>query len=417
MAYSVFISAHFAKVCFDAGKEEESSDTSWKMDPARKLYRLLRKIYKKIFDAKTTTVHDYHDDATMFETTLVPYSKEYVDYMLCKYFKNQREGYEEGNDAIIWSTKSWRQRFNLGMALRLTFDQGTEVAPITETPSYAVGDHFLSNNITQYTQDKFWTIVDSMSGGARFSRILILKLIVHKICEGTQVERTRTKSNSNKNLTNSTLKNHIRYVSDAIGQDLFLLWDSEPRMLTWLRDKLFTSGAANSNTDLKYLIQKYDGNAGTSSIDNLEWDIALGQISKTRLIQYFQNQEQELVPYTLFDGYTPAQRSPLDNALNTHDLAIALKVATHTGVITQRLIQNLLGFRRIWQKNRYNFGVVAIRNLRSGGLGGVQGPNFYASTNVLAASQFGFTCKRAVAEMKQNSSWKDERLDVTETVE
>jgi hypothetical protein len=410
------LSAHFAQVCFDAEKEEETSDMSWKMDPLRKIYRLLRKIYKKISDAKTTTGHDYHDDSTIYEETLEPYSKEYVDYMLCKYFKNDREGHLVGNDAIIWLTKSWRQRIHLGMALRLTFDQGTEVAPITPNVTNVVSDHTGSNNITQYSQDKFWMVVDSQGDGARFSRILILKLIVHKICVGSNVGRTTTKSNSNKNLTNSTLKNHIRYVSEKMGQNLFHLWDSEPRMLTWMRDKLFKNGTENNNTDLKYLIEKYDGSGHNSSIDKVEWDIALGPISKTSLIQYFQNPEQEMVPYPLFDGYTAGQKMPLDAALDTQDLASALKVATETGVITQRLLQNLLAFRRIWQRNRYNYGVLSIRNLRSGNVLGVRVPDLYLNTNKLAASQFGFGVNGTITEMKSNRNWKDENLDVTETL-
>jgi hypothetical protein len=49
----------------------------------------------------------------------------------------------------------------------------------------------------------------------------------------------------------------------------------------------------------------------------------MGPISKTSLIQYSHNQEQELVPYALFDGYATGQKMLLDTALDTKDLAIS----------------------------------------------------------------------------------------------
>jgi hypothetical protein len=52
---------------------------------------------------------------------------------------------------------------DLGMALPLPFDQGTEVASITPNESNIVNDHLRSNNVTQYSQDEFWMVVDLIS--------------------------------------------------------------------------------------------------------------------------------------------------------------------------------------------------------------------------------------------------------------
>ena len=384
-----------------------NTDTSWKKDPSRKFYLLVLKLYKTLSEVRFADVHDYAPGASLYERNLSLYSKDYVDYMLCKTFQTQREGTEERDTALIWVTKHWRQRQSLGEVMRMTFRDQLEVAPVLELGVAAVANVLVADHLTHYTQDKFWSLINGAVGTreARFSFILILKLMVHKICLGNSVPSRQT--SRLKGLTSSTMKNYIKEISDSSGHGLFHLWDNDAKLTTYLKDRIMGKKVYASNTDMNYLKTQYDRD-GPNSIQKLEWNLAMRPIGRAMLIEAFENPPDTAIEYEWIQTGGSPTATAIGLALDGNNLKEAVMISSRTGVVTGRLIEHILNFRTSWQRNRRNYGrrCVEIRRNNVPDIVSEQLRN----ANVSLANQVGFHHNNQLDIMKDNKNWRDETV-------
>jgi hypothetical protein len=393
--------ALFASLAFDA-EHVDNSDTSWKKDPLKKLYLLILKIYQGISIANTEDHHEYRESASLYERNLELYGKDYVNHFLCHSFKIIREGTQVNDDAIVWVTKHWRQRHVLGSALRLTFSAEYEVAPMAAVSTSVAMNVLVADNVTLYTQDKFWAVIDGNNrAGPRFVKVFLLKLIVHKLCEGNSVTTASRSRHGRNSFTNSSLKNHIKAFSSDIGQGLDHFWDSETKMLTWLRDHVFKKSSRGNATNLMYLKTYYDGENRHTSVNRAEWEIALNNINKDILVQKYENPDMGALDYQFFEDPNSQRARELDGVLDSNNLADAVAMARISGVITPKLIRHLLVFRTSWQKNRHNYGAKCIENYNS--RNGEVVPETLSGANIRLSTSCGFRVD--FADMKSNHHW------------
>jgi hypothetical protein len=398
-----YSTGQFATYAFDGEYMEDTSNycSSWKKDPSRKFYLLLMKIYKKLKSVHPGGQHEYLPGASLYEKNLVVYSKEYVDYFLCKHFQMIRKGNDNRDNAMIWVTKHWRQRQGLGAAMRMSFSDELNVAPVVEVGVVPVINPIVADNVTQYTQDKFWSRINSATGnGPRFSYILILKMMVHKICLGNSaVTRQNTRR---RGLTNSSMKNYMKDISSSTGHGLIHFWDTEHKMTTYLKDRLFGNDRGTTNTDMTYVRNSYQ--TDRDSIQKVEWRLAMKPINHHILIETFENPPEGAIAYELFDDGNSATGRVIGDMLDRNALKEAVERASLTGVITNRLIERLLSFRTSWQRNRRSYGAKCVEFIRNSS--GERVSQELCNANVTLSNNFGFY-DGDYDVMRENRYWRD----------
>jgi hypothetical protein len=315
-------------------EENLSSKPQWRRSPFNKLFLSFLRELKRIHSSAPQQAR---------ANGITPFSRQEFERIFCHEFTHWRCGRRNDNDVgktpIVWDTDTSRmlhsKTFGRSRIITISdFGSIPEIEPV-------VGDEDRARILALLGQDDFSTCFCSTPRGQNILALICINLAMRHLLSTRPSGTARfefKKKEVQVAVCNSYVKPGIKF------EDFF---DSPEKAQMYVANKCtyFKLTGASIVADKVYpgkhnqLWENVFANCPEGPLYYLGWLNVPGTTARPTI--------------SLLGGYNQEHVNDLNEKLSQKSHHAAMNVVWNTGVITEQLIDHLIGFRRSWESNRY----------------------------------------------------------------